>query len=414
MSRRTFDTDPYPGRPRILFVGYGDSSHTHSWIELLDGAELNVRLFSLPTGAPPPTWDVRTYVSMYRTPALDPANRRQLFSHRRAPRLAKYAYGQLVHDSVRRLPERWLAEVVRQWRPDIIHTFGLRGGGEFYFGARKRYGLAGIGRWLLQFRGASDLTLDRLDETRAPEIRAMIAEADQVLADNRVDLGFAAELGMNESQLTPMVTVPGTGGIDIDALSSRWSGPTSSRRLILWPKAYEFFQSKALPVFEALKLAWDRIEPCEIVMLAAQPETIAWHRTLPEPLRNASRILERIPRAEVLAMMGRARVMLAPSLLDGTPNAMFEAMASGALPILSPLDTIRPVVGEPDNVLFARNLYPHEIADALVRAMSDDRLVDDASRRNLELVGRIANRATIRETIREYYAELAARPLARA
>ena len=39
--------------------------------------------------------------------------------------------------------------------------------------------------------------------------------------------------------------------------------------------------------------------------------------------------------------MTRARVMLAPSLVDGTPNSMFEAMASGALPIVSPLETIR-------------------------------------------------------------------------
>jgi hypothetical protein len=411
MSRRTFDTDAYPGRPRILFVGYGDSSHTHSWVDLLDDAELNVRLFSLPTGAPPASWDVRTYVSMYKTPALDPANRRQLFSHGRAARLSKFAWSQMTLGSVRRLPERWLADVIREWRPDVIHTFGLRGGGEFYFGARKRYGLEGIGSWLLQFRGASDLTLDRLDEMKAPEMRRMIAEADQVLADNRVDLGFASELGMKESQLTPMVTVPGTGGIDIDALRSRWSGPTSSRRMILWPKAYEFFQSKALPVFEALKLAIDKIEPCEIVMLAAQPETIAWYRTLPESIRSVSRIVERVPRDEVLEMMGRARVMLAPSLLDGTPNAMFEAMASGAFPILSPLDTIRPVVSAEENVLFARNLYPNEIADALVRAMTDDGLVDAASRRNLELVGRIANRATIRKTIREYYGELARRPV---
>jgi hypothetical protein len=405
---RHFDTDPFPGRPRILFVGHGDSSHTHSWIELLEGAEINVRLFSLPSGAPPQTWPVRTYVSTYKTPALDQATRRQLFSHRRIARLAKYGYAQVALSSVRRLPERWLASVVREWRPDVIHTFGLRGGGEFYFGARERYGLGGIGRWLLQLRGASDLTLDRLDPERAPFLRRILADADQVLADNRVDLGFACELGVSERQITPMVTVPGTGGVDFEALASRWQGPTSSRRLILWPKAYEFFQSKALPVFEALKIAWDRLGDCEIVMLAAQPETIAWHRTLPEPIRRASRIVERIPRREVLEMMGRARVMLAPSLLDGTPNAMFEAMASGAFPILSPLDAIRAVVEDGTNTLFARNLYPHEIADALVRAMSDDVLVDEASRRNLELVGRIASRDAIRPTIVEYYHALAA------
>ena len=82
--------------------------------------------------------------------------------------------------------------------------------------------------------------------------------------------------------------------------------------------------------------------------------------------------------------------MLAPSLVDGTPNSMFEAMAAGALPIVSPLETIRAIVEDARNVLFAGNLYPDEIAEALVRAMTDDSFVDEASTVNLDLVRRLA------------------------
>jgi len=103
--------------------------------------------------------------------------------------------------------------------------------------------------------------------------------------------------------------------------------------------------------------------------------------------------------------------MLAPSLVDGTPNSMFEAMAAGALPIVSPLETIRPLVKDEENVLFARNLYPEEIATALIRAMLDDELVDEAARRNLELVSRIANRDEVRARVVKFYESLAdARP----
>ena len=38
-----FDDDPFPGRPRILFIGLGESTHTRAWIDLLAGAEFNVR-----------------------------------------------------------------------------------------------------------------------------------------------------------------------------------------------------------------------------------------------------------------------------------------------------------------------------------------------------------------------------------
>jgi glycosyltransferase involved in cell wall biosynthesis len=106
-------------------------------------------------------------------------------------------------------------------------------------------------------------------------------------------------------------------------------------------------------------------------------------------------------------MMPEARVLLAPSLVDGTPNSMLEAMACGTFPIVSPLETIRHFVEHERNVLFARNLYPQEIADALVRAMSDDELVDAAAENNLELVRRFANRAQIRQRVIGLYEELA-------
>jgi glycosyltransferase involved in cell wall biosynthesis len=82
-------------------------------------------------------------------------------------------------------------------------------------------------------------------------------------------------------------------------------------------------------------------------------------------------------------------------------------MACGAFPILSPIETVTSVVKNEENVLFARNLYPNEIADALARAMTDDALVDAAAERNLELVRRIASRDVIRPRVIEFYEELA-------
>ena len=112
--------------------------------------------------------------------------------------------------------------------------------------------------------------------------------------------------------------------------------------------------------------------------------------------------------------MTSARVMLAPSLVDGTPNSMFEAMASGAFPIVSPLETIRAIVEDERNVLFARNLYPDEIAAALKRAMTDDVLVDRASAENLELVRQLADRQKVRARVLGFYERLIGENVARA
>jgi glycosyltransferase involved in cell wall biosynthesis len=403
-----FDAEHYPGRPRILFIGAADSTHTHSWIDLLDGEPFNVRLFATSNGLPPNDWKVRTYVTAYSRPRLDPAWRLRLFDSLTQNRFVNRSAACLGWRSrkVRGLAAEWLAGIVKAWHPHIVHTLGLEAAGEFYFDVAKHNGLSDIGKWVLQLRGGSDLQLTHLDPVRSKEIAPVLRGCDQLLSDNRQNFRIAREMGVREEQLSRIGTVPGTGGIDVDSQARKSKVQPSERRVILWAKVYQGPWQKAIPVYEALKQCWERIQPCELHLLAMSRKAQAYYWTLPKRLRAGCVLNGRIPRTEVLEAMTRARVMLAPSLVDGTPNSMFEAMASGALPIVSPLETIRSVVDE-QNVLFARNLYPDEIASALVRAMSDDALVDTAAKLNLELVRRVANRTEIRRRVVAFYNELA-------
>jgi glycosyltransferase involved in cell wall biosynthesis len=87
---------------------------------------------------------------------------------------------------------------------------------------------------------------------------------------------------------------------------------------------------------------------------------------------------------------------------------MWEAMAAGAVPVVSPLDSITPLVKDGENAVMARNLYPHEIADALVRTMTDDALVDRIAATNKQVVRQLAGRDTFRPKVLEFYKSLAA------
>jgi hypothetical protein len=402
--------DPFPGRPRILFIGLGENTHTHSWIDLLEGAEFNVRLFSMPTGSPPDDWPVPTYVSCYHGPRVKTTSRTPLYPANSVRRFVKRqsarAFGM---GDVESLAGRWLAKILQEWRPDIIHTLGIEQGGEFFLNVRREFGLENIGTWVLQTRGGSDLALTHLNPERRKQLVDILGACDQLISDNVDNFRIARELGVREEQLAEIAPVPGTGGIDVEKLREQWQGATSSRRSIVWPKAYDSAWGKMLPTFEALKLVWERIQPCEIHMLSMNAESKMWYWSLPEEMRRSCRPRERVARAEVLELLPKARVMLAPTLIDGIPNSLYEAMACGAFPILSPIETVTSVVKNEENVLFARNLYPHEIAEALARAMTDDALVDAAAQRNLELVGRIANRDVIRPRVIEFYEELATR-----
>jgi glycosyltransferase involved in cell wall biosynthesis len=407
---RAFHSDPFPGRPRILFIGLGENSHTDSWIDLLQGAPFNVRLFSMPTGSPPDDWPVRTYVTSYHGPRLKTNTRIPLYPANSVKRFVKRQTARaLGMPDVESLAGRWLARIICEWQPDIVHTLGIEQGGEFYLDVRRRFGLEGIGRWVLQTRGGSDLALTHLNPERRKQLIDVLGSCDQLISDNEENFRIARELGMRKEQRASIAPVPGTGGIDVESLQKKWQGLPSSRRVIVWPKAYDSPWGKMLPTFEALKLVWERIKPCEIHMLSMTAESNMWFWSLPEVIRQSCRPRERVARSEVLELMPKARVMLAPALIDGVPNSLYEGMAGGAFPIVSPIETIRSVVKNEENVLFARNLYPTEIADALARGMTDDQLVDGAAQRNLELVRRIANRELIRPRVIEFYESLVRR-----
>ena len=412
MSVSHFDQDPFPGRPKILFIGHGESTHTHAWIDLLKDEEFNVRLFALPTGVPPDSWWVRTYSTVFGQPPTDSATRVGFFNKGRPRRVLERNVARL-----RKAPWRiedkvlaWLPEIIRSWRPDIIHTLGLEPAGYLVAELRKEHDLASIAKWVAQVRGGPDIALHRLLPEYRARIQDVLEQCDRLIADNPQNYEYALALGLKQQQVAELGVVPGTGGVDVASLAANWQDATSQRRGIVWPKAYECPQSTALPVLEAFRLAWNRLPRCEVHMLGTaplQPAVRLWFHTLPAEMRERCVLVDRVSREQTLQWLSSARVMLAPALADGVPNSLYEAMAAGAFPIVSPLETILPIVKPEENVLFARNLYPHEIADALVRAMTDDGLVDAAAQKNLALVKDLADREEIRPRVVKFYEALA-------
>ena len=292
-----FERDTHLGRPKILFVGSPYSTHTHSWIDLLSDTDFNVRLFSVGGGYPPHLWKVKTYLTDLHLPeGLDPATRLCLFPkpeeyrfhgsrcgqalrvlkliRKSFPRFLSAAVRKELKNEMRRggwirlaakvisperwlaqiIREKWLAQIIREWQPDIIQTLGLDPAAFFYLSVRRDFVVTDTGTWVLQLRGGSDLSLSHFDPQAVERIAPVLQACDQIVSDNRVNFQFARAMGVKEEQISVISPVPGTGGLDVESLRTRWEGPPSARqRLIVWPKTYECPWSKALPVFEALK-----------------------------------------------------------------------------------------------------------------------------------------------------------------
>ncbi len=303
--------------------------------------------------------------------------------------------------------ENWLVEIINEWQPDIVHTLGLEPASFLYDAIKPR--LKKQPQWVVTARGGPEIALHRLVPEDVVRIKKVLQNCDHFIADNAMNYQYALELGLADLKVSPLGIMPGTGGVDIEALSGLRRQSPSKSRIILYPKAYECPASKAMPVLEALKLCWEKIQPCSIYCTAVIPEIEIWYRTLSPEIQSASILKARMPREQLLGAMAEARVVLMPSLIDGIPNTLYEAMATGAVPIASPLDTFKDIVKDDLNVIYARNLYPEEIAAALVKAMNDDDLVERIYSNNLSLIRTLADRKTIAKKVNDNYRAILSR-----
>ena len=391
---------------RILFVCYADGVHAQAWLRLLQGAPFDVRVFATLAHVKSPyavdSWLFPTYSTI------------QPWRQHGAQKITWILPGagtrgrlsQLLEQRLR-LSERWLRWIIRTWRPDVIHSLRISIEGVLTWRALR--GLPQDQRpvWVVSSWG-SDISWSIVLPNWREKVLAVLYDCDGFIADCQSDLEIAMVNGLAPAKVMPGAPVPGTGGFDLQQFRSRRTDiPPSQRKVIVIPKAVETRHLKTYAVLEGLRLAWDAVSDSEIWLLMCAPEVEAWlYNKMPAPLQRACRCRGFIPHNELLDLLFKARIVVAPSLVDGTPNVMLEAMAAGALPLMSPLDSIREWIEDGRNGLLASALYPDQIAAALRRAMTDDRLCEEASQLNWEIIQARANRDIIRPVVLDYYQSL--------
>lgn len=393
---------------RILFVGELQSSHALSWIDLLAPFRDEFEIHGLHTSSaiPPktnfPISEVKylSYFQRYTLSKLDKI--RNYFGWESEAWAIENIHG-YGHYNPCQLAN--IQKVLQKFKPHIVHTLGIFPASAFFLRALT---LSDIDRkpvWIVQARGGPDIALNRKNPVLAKEIRAILNHCDYFIADNHQNYSYAMEMGLEPEKLSATGPVPGTGGID-PTLFEGVPLPSQKERLVLWPKAYNCIQSDGLVVLEALRLALPHIGKFRLIATAATPEVEYWFNDFLGSYGAQVEIYGRLPREELLEIYRSARVLLAPSLSDGVPNSMYEAMASHTVPILSPLDTLLPLFENKVHTIYAPNLDARAIADALIIAMNDDVLADSIATTNRERLPSLAERSVVRDRVVGMYRDL--------
>ena len=378
-----------------------------SWINLLKDTEYDVRVFAVSFSNSEdrflPNWEFPTY--LMEAPKSRLRMKNKLFVYYLSNFLPLSILRILIDKY--NLREKWLKNILKNWKPDIIHSFPLNVGGKTTVNILKSIKKDLWPKWVASSWGSDIFLGIEGEEKEKDNIKYILKNCDGFFADCKRDINIAKENGIDRNNIKFSASFPGTGGLDLD-LFKEYRKLNNDRNIILIPKAFEReHANKIFPVLEALKLCdVNLLEGFEIHFLMSSDPVKKAIKFFPEKLKRICFVNDMISQDKLFHLLSKTRIMVSLSLSDGTPNVMLEAMAAGALPVMHPLDSIKEWIVDQENGLLVHSLYPHEIKKSIIKSLTDDNLFENASSLNFKLIKKKADRKILKSKIIESYESL--------
>jgi glycosyltransferase involved in cell wall biosynthesis len=274
-----------------------------------------------------------------------------------------------------------LASLVEELKPDLIHSMEFQHAGYLVLGARER--IAGpMPAWLATNWG-SDIYYFGKSPDHASQIRRLCEAIDLYSCECHRDLAMGRQFGYRGPDLP---VLPNSGGIDIEQITTlRDPAPPSARKLIM-VKGYDHFAGRAMVALDVLERFIDQLHDYTIILFSVGARPRARAIKLAEAGMLNIKVIDWATHDEILRQFGLARLYLGISISDAISTSVLEAMAMGAFPI----QTDTSCCAEwfiPEKSGFAVPVNNFDvICNRFERALTDDRLVDEAATVNLDII----------------------------
>jgi hypothetical protein len=251
----------------------------------------------------------------------------------------------------------------------------------------------------------SDIYLYRKLKAHEPKLRRIAQSIDAYVAECERDVGIVRQMGFRGPVLP---TMPASGGVDFSELPALDELPPPSSRREIHIKGYHGWSGRALHILAAVHMGAAALSKFAIRISLAGPEVEAMASLM--AARDGLDIACEpyvASHAESIDRLARARLSAGMGISDGISTTLLESMAVGTFPIKGNSSCASEWV---ENGRTGMVLSPHDtraLAEALVRAASDDGLVDGAAPVNRATVEQRWDAAKNRRAIERHLLELA-------
>jgi glycosyltransferase involved in cell wall biosynthesis len=270
---------------------------------------------------------------------------------------------------------RKVSEIATRIQPDLLHAMRIPFEGAMAAASGAAAPLV-ISVW------GNDFTLHA---PASPGMRAMtrrtVAQTAGLHTDCRRDQRLAIEFGYREAQ--PSLVSPGNGGVRLElfhrgrpglatdeVLQTALRSIAQDQPVIVNPRGFRGYVRNDV-FFRAIPLILDHHPEAIFLCVGMLSDRRAerWTRTL--GIADSVRLLPSLTPIDMAVVFRRSEIMVSPSLHDGTPNSLLEAMACGSYPVAGELESIKEWIDAGRNGTLIDARQPSELAQAVIQAVAN-------------------------------------------
>ncbi|MFZ3081028.1 MAG: glycosyltransferase family 4 protein, partial [Bellilinea sp.] len=114
-------------------------------------------------------------------------------------------------------------------------------------------------------------------------------------------------------------------------------------------------------------------------------------------------LLPALSQGQLWELFTRCPVSISVTNHDGTPNTLLEAMSCGSFPVAGNIESLREWIDPGVNGLLVDPGSPRELAAAILQALNDPGLRENANQANLDMIHNRAEVSHVRPKIAAFY-----------
>jgi glycosyltransferase involved in cell wall biosynthesis len=226
----------------------------------------------------------------------------------------------------------------------------------------------------------------------ARQTRQTLRRADALLCDCQRDLRLAKRAWRFASG-KPAIVLPGAGGVRTSVFHPEESESVLRDQMEIADDAPIIFNPRGFRgyvrndvFFRAIPLVLK--EHPQSVFICSGMKTNPIAEKLISRLRIGGnvRLLPVVEHDQMARLFRLAQIAVSPSLHDGTPNSLLEAMACGCFPVAGDIESVREWITDGENGLLCDPTSTDSVASAILRALEDHELRNRARAHNLKQV----------------------------